>query len=201
MANVSITEARQSDLESLTTILPRSFHPVNAYQRVAQPDTPKIREWWRRVFEDEIKDDNCHPIVAIDPTTDKDVGVLTLRRFEPEGKGSGFWSMYPLTDDHNKAMCDAFIFKMTEWREKLMGGRSHYLIELFGTDHAYKGCGVGSKMLKKACDIADETGDDIFVQANASAIGFYEKFGFKSEGEVLMPGEDEYLETFMVRRV
>jgi ribosomal protein S18 acetylase RimI-like enzyme len=82
-----------------------------------------------------------------------------------------------------------------------MGGRSHYLIELFGTDHAYKGCGVGSKMLKKACDIADETGDDIFVQANASAIGFYEKFGFKSEGEVLMPGEDEYLETFMVRRV
>ena len=200
MGDIFITEARQSDLGSLTTSFPRSFHPVNTYQRVAQPDTPKIRAWWYQVFEDEIKDDNCHPIVAIDPSTGKDVGVLTLRRFKADGKGSGFWSMYPLTDDHNKAMCDAFIVVMAEWREELMGGRSHYLVELFGTDHAYKGRGVGSKMLKRACEIADETGDDVFVQANESAIGFYEKFGFKNEGEVLMPGEVKYLETLMVRR-
>jgi GNAT superfamily N-acetyltransferase len=200
MAEIYVTEARPSDLESLSTILARSFHPENPYQRKAQPDTPKIRNWYHRTFEDEINDKSCHPIVAIDSATDKDVGVLTLRRMEPGEKGAGFWSMYPLTDDHNKDMCSAFIDVMVEWREQLMGDRAHYFIELFGTEHAYKRTGVGSKMLKRACEIADQAGEDICVQANASGVGFYKKFGFTNEGELVMPGEDKYLETFMVRR-
>ena len=199
MAEIYVTEARRSDLDSLSTILPRSFHPVNSYQRTAQPDTPKIREWYRRMFEDEINDQSCHPIVAIDPTTNKDVGVLTLRRMEPGEKGAGFWTMSPLTDDHNKDICHAFIDVMAEWRERLMGDRRHYHIELFGTEHEYKGKGVGSKMLKRACEIADKAGEDVFVHANASGVGFYEKFGFTNEGELVMPGEEKYMETFMVR--
>lgn len=189
MAEICITGARQADLESLTTILPRAFHPVNPYQRVAQPDTPAVRKWWYRIFEDEINDKSCHPIVAINRTTDKDVGILTLRRFEAGEKGAGFWSMYPLTEDHSKDMCNAFIDTMTEWRQRLMDDRSHYLIELFGTDHAFKGYGVGSKMLKRACEIADENGQDIFVQANSNGAGFYMKLGFTNESELVMPGE------------
>ena len=200
MAEIYITEARPSDLESLSTILFRSFHPVNPYQRKAQPNTPKVQDWYRRMFEDEIHNKSCHPIVAIDSTTDKDVGALTLRRMEPGEKGAGFWTIYHLTDDHSKDMCKAFIDVMVEWREKLMGDRQHYLLEFFGTDHAFKGRGIGSKLLKRACEIADETGGDIFVQANRGAIGLYEKFRFSNEGELVMPGEEKYLETFMVRR-
>ena len=81
-----------------------------------------------------------------------------------------------------------------------MGDRVHYHIELFGTDHEWKGKGIGSKMLKRACEIADGEGLDVFVQANAGAVSFYEKFRFRNEGELVMPGEDNYLETFMVRR-
>lgn len=203
MADILIAEARPKDLDSLTTILPRAFHPVNPYQRVAQPDTPTIRKWWYKVFQDEIDDPSCHPIVAINQVTDKDIGILTLRRFEPGEKGSGFWSMYPLTPDHRKEMCDAFIVTMAEWRERLMGDRVHYLIELFGTAYVWKGKGVGSMMLQRACAIADQEAADVFVQANASAVGFYEKFGFQSEGEIALSGGDgreEYVEAFMVRR-
>jgi ribosomal protein S18 acetylase RimI-like enzyme len=201
MADIYITEARKSDLDSLTTILPRSFHPVNTYQQVAQPDTPTIRKWWRQVFSDEIDSKACHPIVAISSKTDQDVGILTLRRFEPSEKGCGFWSMYPLTDDHNKDMCNAFISTMAEWRENLLRDRAHYHIELFGTDHEWKGKGIGSMMLKRACEIADDEGVDMFVQANAQGVSFYEKFGFQNKGELVMPGEDKYVETFMVRSI
>lgn len=81
-----------------------------------------------------------------------------------------------------------------------MLGRPHFLIELFGAEHGWQGKGVGTKLLKRACDIADEKGHDVFVQANGGARGFYERLGFRCEAEVVMPGEAKYMECMMVRR-
>lgn len=89
---------------------------------------------------------------------------------------------------------------MVEHRERLMLGKPHYLVEMFCADHDYKGKGVGSALLAKACEIADAGSYDVFVQANAGAKSFYEKFGFRVEDEVVMPGEGEYVECMMVRR-
>ena len=200
MANITVTEARQSDLDSLTTIVPRSFHPVNSYIKKALPDTPKLREWWSRIFKDEMKDDNCHVLVAIDSETDKTIGILTLRLLGPDDKGAGFWTNADLTEHHNNEMYRSMVDAMVEARERLMLGRSHYLIELFGADHECKGKGVGTKLLKRACEIADGDGYDVFVQANASAKDFYRKLGFGCVNESVMPGEVEYVEYMMVRR-
>ena len=79
-------------------------------------------------------------------------------------------------------------------------GKPNFLIELFGAEHGWKGKGVGTKLLKRACEIADEKGHDVFVQANGSARGFYERQGFRCEAEVVMPGEAKYMEYMLVRR-
>ena len=200
MADAEVCEARQSDLPSLTTIVPRSFHPVNAYIKQALPDTPKLRDYWFRIFEDERKDTSCHVLIALDPNTDNEIGILTLRLLGPDEGGAGFWTMYPYTDDHDHEKTKSMVDCMVEARERLMMGRSHYLIELFGADHAYKGRGIGTKLLARACEIADQHGHDIFVQANASARDFYARLSFQCEGEAVMPGEAKYTEYIMVRR-
>lgn len=200
MADISVSEARQSDLDSLTTIVTRSFHPVNPYIKRALPDTPELRAWWSRIFEDEMREESCHVLVALDSKTNKDIGVLTLRLLAPNDKGAGFWTMYPLTQDHEWEKYRSMVDGMVEARERLMLGRPHYLIELFGVDNAFKGRGVGTKLLARACEIGDEAGHDTFVQSNASARDFYMRLGFSCDGEAVMPGEPKYIEYMMIRR-
>ena len=79
----------------------------------------------------------------------------------------------------------------------------HYLLELFGVDHAYKWTGVGRRMLEMACDFADQEGRAVFVEANASAEGFYRRVeGFEERGRVMMPGSVRgYEEVLLVRGV
>ena len=200
MANITVSEARKSDLLSLGTIVARSFHPVNPYIKQCFPNTPAMRKWWSHIFEEEANSESCHVLVALDNTTDKDVGILTLRLLGADDRGAGLYTLYELTDDHDREMFEPMIAPMIEHRERLMLGRSHYLIELFGSDDKCKGRGVGTKLLSRACEIADKAGYDIFVQANASAKDFYGKLGFCVEFKAVMPG-GEYTEYLMVRRI
>lgn len=199
---VTVIEARPSDVESLTTILPRSFHPVNPYIKKTLPDTPSVREWWSRLFLNEIEDPACNVLIALDPATGKDIGILNLRLLGPEERGVGLWTdpTFELSPDIDREMLQAMVDSMIEWREKLMMGKPNFLIELFGAEHGWKGKGVGTKLLRRAVEIADQRGYDVFVQANGSAKGFYERVGFKCEAEVVMPGEAKYSEFMMVRR-
>lgn len=194
-----VVEASEPDVPSLSTIVPRSFHPVNPYIKKCFPDTPSLRAWWSRIFFDETKDPNCHVLTCIDPDTGTAIGILTLRLIGPDEKGSGFWSMYDVTPDHDENAYRPMIDGMSEHRERLMLGKAHLLIELFGVDDGYKGQRVGQKLLARACEIGDEAGQDIFVQANASARGFYCKQGYEVKAQVSMPGEMEYVEYMLVR--
>lgn len=197
--DIIYTEARASDLPSLATIVPRSFHAVNPYIKSALPDTPALRSWWISVFTEEQKDPSSHLLVALDTATDQDIGILAMRLLAANERGAGFWTTHQWSEDHDPEKCKAMIDSMVEHRERLMLGRDHYLIELFGTEHEYKGTGVGTKLLARACEIADGDKVDMFVQANASATGFYARLGFTPEGEAMMPG-GEYKEYMMVRQ-
>lgn len=117
----------------------------------------------------------------------------------PTDKGSGLWTMYDLTADHDRVAYRPMIAGMTEHRERVMLGKPHFVIELFGVDHAYKGRRIGVQLLARACEIADEAGHEIFVQANASARDFYCKLGFEVQWKSVMPGETEYVEYMLVR--
>ncbi|KAK3113254.1 hypothetical protein LTR53_009622 [Teratosphaeriaceae sp. CCFEE 6253] len=186
-ADVPVTEASQADASTLCTIVPRAFHPVNPYIKKTMPDTPDMRSWWSRIFTDEINDKNAHLLAAVDPNSGTAVGILSMRRMTAQQKGAGAWSMYSLTPDHDEENYRAMIDSMGQCRERLMLGRPHMLIQLFGVDDAYKGKHIGQRLLVRACELGDAAGLDIFVQANGTAAPFYCKQGFCVEDEVVMP--------------
>lgn len=201
MGEIAIVEADTADLSSLTTVVARSFFPVNPFIKSIFPDTAAMRQWWSTVFAQEIGAPDCHVLIARQPKKNTvALGVLTLRLLNEYDKGAGLWSSSPLTDDHNQSLYWPMIDGMSEHRERLMTGRKHFLLELFGVDQAYQGQRVGKQLLQRACDIADEAQYVTFVQANASARGIYEKAGFVLKSETLMPGELNYREFMLVRQ-
>lgn len=86
---IQIRPAIPSDLPSLTTIVPRAFHPRNAYIKKCHPDTPAVRAWWWKIFAEEIAEPDCYVLVAAIGDDDDDDGNL----LEGEGgdgiKGNG----------------------------------------------------------------------------------------------------------------
>lgn len=192
--DIIIAEATPMSLPSLETIVPRSFHPTNEFHRKVFPNTPSNRAWWSQAFQDEIDSPSCHMLTALDPNATSDlsaVGILCLRLLSHDEANHGFWDLYPLSPDH-----DASLFVPAMQSMKLLPGegRERFLLELFGVDHAYKGTGVGKRLLAKACELADEKGVPICVEANHMAVGFYEKFGFlEGREKTKMPDMEYYL--------
>jgi ribosomal protein S18 acetylase RimI-like enzyme len=210
---LTVTSATLSAIPSLTTIVPRAFHKTNAFHRSAIPDTPLVREWYARIFADEIEDPACHVLTVIDDDggggNPKDsseerqplaLGILLLRLMDPSDKqSSGVWTKYPITPDHDREKYEAMVVPMGGLRAVIMGDREHFLLELFGVDDGAKGMGLGKKLLQRACEISDQKGVDVFVEANAFAVRFYQKFGFEVKKEIVLPGEDGYGEAMLVR--
>jgi hypothetical protein len=121
-----VTEAEERDLESLSSIHKRSFHPGNAYQQQSFPATPEIYAWWRVVFSSAIDSPSDRVLIVRDETVGVVLAVLRAHRCEADERGAGMWSVENLTEHHNVAMCKAFIDPMIAAREQLMLGRPHY---------------------------------------------------------------------------
>lgn len=202
-----INGATTAQLLSLATILPRSFHPVNAYMRKCFPDTPSVRAWWIKNFAEAIHDPASHVLVALNPNGDLDgdksvVGIICFRIMSATEKGAGMWSKTPPSaqDGVELDMYRSVTDFMTEGREVSMLGQEHLCIELFGADQDFKGTGIGKRLLLRACTMADELGIDAFVQANSDAKNFYCSVGgFEVLHTGVMPGST-YEEAILVRK-
>ncbi|KAK3052008.1 hypothetical protein LTR09_006962 [Extremus antarcticus] len=212
MSTHHILPIRDSDIPALTTILARSFHPTNPYIKATLPDTPAVREWWREIFQNCLADTRWHVLVASPAATpsgstdEEAIGVLILRLMQPHELGSGLWTAFPRTREHDAEKYDSMVGAMSKHREAIMrvgdevGARVHYLVELLGVDHSWKGKGIGAALLRRACEVADAEGLEVFVQANGSARAFYEKVGgFGVVAREVMPGGNGYEEFMLVR--
>lgn len=204
MARLLVIEAREADLPSLSTVVPRAFHRSNEYFRNTLPDTALIKQWWLTLILDAIKDPVYHVLTIMDegqPRSREAIAILLLRRIAADGSGDNVFHRHPPTADHDHvryaAMLDGSVGGP---RERLMAGHSHFSLDIFGVDDAYQGSGLGKKLLKRACDISDAANADIFVQANSFARAFYEKLGFQLVEELVLPGPEKYVEVFLVYR-
>lgn len=204
---ITIQEAQLSHVPSLSTMDIRAFHPANAYHRQVFPNTPSVLEWWSKIFTEEIKDPSAHVLIALDKNAsdpaNEVVGVINMRLMDPEVKSAGVWTMYEYVPDIDLAEFQPSIDVMTSWREKLFGESKqwHYLLEFVGVDHAYKGTGLGKRILERACEIADEKGYPVFVEGNQYALGFYQRCGFEEKGSSLMGSKEAYRQHVLIRPV
>jgi GNAT superfamily N-acetyltransferase len=217
MASSSFTTrpATTSDVPSLSTIVPRSFHPTNPYIQKLFPDTPLLQQWWTAIWESKLQTPATSHILTVESNnpnpnpnysnettntaTTKSLGILSLQLFTPSQTGAGLYTTFPPTPDHDAQAYHDVASSLATARETLMAGTAHFVIELFGVDHEFKGLGLGKALLLRACEVADEAGLPIFVMGNASAKGMYVKCGFEVRDVKVLEGG--YEENMLVREV
>ncbi|KAF2095282.1 acyl-CoA N-acyltransferase [Rhizodiscina lignyota] len=195
--------AEPSDLPALVNVFAKSFHPVSPFMRRAFPDTPIMREWWKKVHTFAIDDPDVRLLIVTDLSSDSIVALLRYRIHGPSSADlvvdAGTWSRVPLSVDHDHELCNAFTDFLAEGRRVFIGGRPHIFVELLATVHEFKGRGVGRLLIDTMCREADQAGWPCFVETNGAIVKFYEKFGFKTKAMKEMPGSFGYEEFIMVR--
>ena len=212
----TIRPATPPDLPSLSTIVPRSFHPTNPYIQKLFPDTPLLQQWWTEIWTTKFQTPATSHVLTVEPSNpnpnpnnnendttttnkSKSLGILSMQLFAPSQSGAGLYTTFPPTPDHDAQAYHDVASNLAKARETLMAGTAHFVVELFGVDHEAKGLGLGKSLLLRACGIADEAGLPMFVMANASAKGLYVKCGFEVRDVKVLPGG--YEEGMLVRRV
>ncbi|KAL3480354.1 acyl-CoA N-acyltransferase [Aspergillus californicus] len=205
MSNLLVSQAEPQDLPSISTIHTRAFHPTREWHRKVFPSS--IAPWWEAKYALDINDPGCFvlKISSTDssttlqaPTTTTVLGLLCLRKYQAHEKGAGRWTSFPPPPEVDREAYDAMISSMVKYRERFMLGRAHLCIDHFGVDAEYQSRGLGTRLMARACEIADRERLDIFVEANEFAESFYQRFGFGTEERLEMPGG--LVECFLVRR-
>lgn len=185
------------DLPSLGTINERAFHPNGEWHRKLFPSS--ATPWWKEKFALDLNDPTYRILKVSSPEFPGKVGgIICLRKYEAGERGAGRWTTYPGPPEGDAESYKAVIQSMIVYRERFMLEQTHMTVDFFGVDAEHQGSGLGSKLLTKACQIADEEKLDMFVQANQYAYKFYQRFGFKAQGEEEMPGG--LVEYFLIRR-
>ncbi|MAD85851.1 MAG: hypothetical protein CL912_23045 [Deltaproteobacteria bacterium] len=192
-----VTLVTPEDLPSIGTLHARAFHKKSDWHRKVFPLS--IAPWWESKYALDIPDPTTRLLKISSPDSPHTVtGLLSLRKYTADERGVGRWSSTPPPPEVDSDIYKAMIDAMIEYRERYMFGKEHFCVDHFGVDSGVQGKGLGSILLGRACEIADEEGLDVFVQANEFAESFYQKFGFKTEGTLVMPGG--LTECFLVRR-
>jgi GNAT superfamily N-acetyltransferase len=74
------------------------------------------------------------------------------------------------------------------------------VIEFLGCSHIHQGHGIGSALLQACCEMVDEEGLEVCVEANGAAKTFYERHGFFVKESVILTDQGfNYEEVFMIR--
>jgi ribosomal protein S18 acetylase RimI-like enzyme len=66
-------------------------------------------------------------------------------------------------------------------------------------DPEYQGHGIARRMMQKLCELADEAGQDIYLESTTAGLPLYKRAGFEVLGELSML-DGEYLMSSMLRK-
>lgn len=197
MSDTSGWIAEAQDLPSIGTIHTRAFHPTREWHRKVFPSS--LTPWWEEKYSLDIDEPSCCLLKISSPESSTTVlGLLSLRKYKADERGAGRWSSFPPAPQIDREAFDAMLKSMIKYREQFMLGREHFCVDHFAVDAEYQGRGLGKILLARACEMADREKLDVFVQANEFAESFYQKFGFKTEQKLEMPGG--MTECFLIRR-
>ncbi|KAM0721584.1 hypothetical protein Q7P37_002509 [Cladosporium fusiforme] len=166
--------ASSADVDSMATMIPRSYPPDSSLSRLIS-DTPSVRRWWTETYKAALEDPACCLLVAVEGI--KTVGLLTMHYLDsastPQDGNGGIATAIPLTSDHSQDMAAA-LQSLGQERRNWMGDEAHFIIELVAVDCAYQNLGIGRRLATRACEIADKMDAAIFLHTT-SAVHFYTK--------------------------
>ncbi|KAH8422427.1 uncharacterized protein LDX57_000181 [Aspergillus melleus] len=165
------------DIPSLTDLFYDAFGIPENLQMF--PDTPGVRKWWteaNRTWLLEKPDsrmlkvvDTRHPgrIVAYAKWN------LAAHKYEPR--------FPPWHEESDRELCGKLFGITQEHREKVLGEREHYYLDLIITAPEYRRQGAASLLVQWGCDLADQNGVVAYLDAYEPAAPLYYKHGFENQ--------------------
>jgi ribosomal protein S18 acetylase RimI-like enzyme len=63
----------------------------------------------------------------------------------------------------------------------------------------FQGRGIGGELLDRICSLADDSSQDVYLEATPAGLKLYQKAGFESLGEITL-FDGEYSLTCMLRK-
>lgn len=145
------------------------------------------------------------------------VGMLAPKKTRPDFESSvdGWHASAPANTD--LALFAAFVGKLEEMQERLMGRRDDYwckfrrgmmfgglanaltaVVSSMAVHPDYQGQGIAKRLLLKGLELADEAGEDVYLESTPGAKGLYLKVGFEVLEEFTV--NDRFPMTVMLRK-
>ncbi|ETN37123.1 uncharacterized protein HMPREF1541_08113 [Cyphellophora europaea CBS 101466] len=221
--SLKVRPATTSDLDQLSTIFTRSFHPVSPYMRRTFPDTAAMRAWWRSLYTTALADPEATLMVVTTEPSGNDDSVIALGQWrffpdyphrpprlelesatsaqlDPNGNlAAGTWSLLRSCEDTDLELYRGMTGFLAEMHGKMMAGTPHYNMELLATVQEAKGKGAGRLLVEELGRVADAKGVVAFVETNNIVVEFYRKMGWVVKEQLAMPGGVGYEEYILVR--
>jgi ribosomal protein S18 acetylase RimI-like enzyme len=209
--DLTVREAELSDLDELSTLFQRSFHPTSPYMRRTFPDSERMRQWWRAVNEFAILDPDVRLMVVTSARREESIVAYGRWRFYADQRpkpltsdsgptlSAGTWTLMGPPPEGEMELFHGFADFLGEMHHRYMSGKAHYLLELVGTIQEAQGTGAGRALMDALGIEADAKRVEIFVETNNLVVDFYKKLGWMVQEEKAMPGGLGYTEFILLR--
>ncbi len=179
-----IREARESDIETLSRVLARSFDddPISTWMF---PEEASRRRRSPHLFAALIR--TAMPLGEVYTTASR--------------RGAAIWNppgTFPMGWRTNARM-GLTIARLLRSRVLVCASglmyfdlhhprEPHWYLQILGTDPEWQGKGVGSALLAQMLERCDTTGERVYLEASKEKnIGFYERHGFSVSQEIRVP--------------
>ena len=223
---VTILPATVSDARALTSTGLQAFStdPLNkALENYSALDPTQRNEYlqWRTERNlDRMTGPGKSWFKAVDSATEDlvgYVGMLAPKKTRPGSESSTdeWHASAPANTDLE--LFAVFVGKLEEMQEKLMGGRDDYwckfrrgmmfgglanaltaVVSSMAVHPDYQGQGIAKRLLLRGLELADEAGEDVYLESTPGAKGLYLRVGFEVLEEFTV--KDRFPMTVMLRR-
>ncbi|KAL4994035.1 acyl-CoA N-acyltransferase [Aspergillus recurvatus] len=173
------------DIPALTTIWFAAF--TDPAIRQLFPDTPGVRAWLTAANKHDLHSKPFQKYVKVVDTSAQDEYSRKCERIvayakwdlsSPEARGERYPGWHR---DMPASECEEFFGREERERGRVMGGTRHYYLDTLATHPDYQRRGAGSMLLQWGCELADEAGVALYVDASRAGAPLYERFGFVDE--------------------
>ncbi|KAJ5690846.1 acetyltransferase [Penicillium macrosclerotiorum] len=175
--------ATLEDVSAITDLWFAAF--TDPGPRYLWPDTSGVHQWLEDAHRSDLQNKHFQRYIKIvDPQSADSQGrprIVAFAKWDTSNLDDRGRRYPPWHEDMPGAACEAFFQRADDERRRVMGDRKHYYLDTLGTHPDYQRQGLGSMLVKWGCELADQDGVGVYVDASTAGASLYRKFGFVDE--------------------
>ncbi|KAF5859736.1 hypothetical protein ETB97_002458 [Aspergillus alliaceus] len=171
---LSLEPATLKDIPALTELWYNAFR--NSPIIAIWPDTPGVHQWWNEANTHDMLHKPGEKYLKIVDTQTRRIAAYakwSLESAEERGRRFPAWH-----SDMNAQGNEEFLENMETGRDRLVGGRKNFYLDMIATRTEYRKMGAARMLIEWGCAVADREGAAVYIDASQQGRPVYEKFGF-----------------------